>query len=118
MSAIPIGEWVQACDSLEFDLSGRGAVGMLLGMRIIEGRKLYLVGENEEKPWGYYNHVRRITKTEGREVIKGWRERRTERYSRAIGEEGSIGDQIRRFLREEARQQKHDREEHSEGALS
>lgn len=98
MTAIPPGEWVQASDSLEFDLCKRGAVGYYHG-RLYGAEAGYAVGpELEGKIWGAYRHIRRITKAEGREVIRGWREARQERwYAHA-----PLGEQIRTFLRHEA----------------
>lgn len=98
-----IGDWVQASDSVEFDLTKRGAVGMYLRTRRYGESVDYVVGpEIEGKEWGAYKHIRKITRAEGKEIIKGWREARYERmfYGK------SIGEQIREFLRAEARRRR------------
>lgn len=59
---------------------------------------LYLIGHDEERPMGWYEHIRVITKAEGREIIKAWREASYERMYRNT----PIPDQIRAFLRAEA----------------
>lgn len=94
-----IGDWVQGSDSPEFDMTARGAVGYYLKTRRTKGFAEYLIGpELEGKIWGAYLHIRKVTKAEGREVVKGWREARQERWYRGT----PIGEQIRAFLRSEA----------------
>lgn len=99
-----IGDWVQGSDSPEFDMTARGAVGYYIRTRRTGSYPVdYLIGpEIEGKIWGAYKHIRKVTKAEGREIVKGWREARQERWYSQTPK----GEQIRAFLREEARRRR------------
>lgn len=104
MSAPVRGDWVQGSASREFDLSQSGCVGILIRIRHSNGYPEYLIGEREDSNcWWAFRYARKITKAEGREIMKGWRELRDEQRERAR-EWRSMGDEIRAFLRDEARQ--------------
>lgn len=103
MSLPAPGDWVHASDSREFDLKARFAVGVLIRSYYLGGnteKKLWVVGPTIDKAWGSYKYCRRVTKTEGRAVLDGAREIR---FERGQGKKQPLGDQIRAFLREEAR---------------
>lgn len=95
-----IGSLVHGSNSEVFDLMRGGAVGILLKILQLDGRRHYKVGRTQSDYFGCFPYVRKITVKEAGEILRGAREQRQEAYSKDY--EGTMGDAIRKFLREEA----------------
>lgn len=104
------GDLVHASDSASFDLTRRGAIGWVIKIATGDlGERLYYVGPREDQShaFGGFLHARKIEKKEIHTLNLAYQESWQEFYSRrAEGQKVSMGDQIRAYLREEARRQK------------
>lgn len=105
------GDLVHASDSPHFDLTRRGAIGWVVKIAPGDrGERLYYVGPREDQNYAFggFLHARKIEKGDMYALNIAYQEAWQELYARrADSQKISIGDQIRAYLREEARRQRH-----------